>query len=539
MITPLSQKVLCVQNLCIDSPQNTLVQFLSYQLHQGETLAIVGESGSGKSLSCLALLGLLPKNLTVTGQAKIFSKDTIIDLPIAQTPDVDDNKHKNALFRTIRGKKIAMIFQEPMTALNPLHTIGKQLYESLILCGTPKKLRNAKAIDLLEQVNIKNAHAKLNAYPHELSGGQRQRVMIAMMLAQQPDVLIADEPTTALDVTLRHEILRLLNSLKHKYGMALILISHDLRLVKTYSDTVIVMQKGLVIETASTQAIFDNPKQDYTKSLIYQDFGKPLVNQSADIALRVNQLSVSFVAKRLFAKTAVTKVLDNINFELYQGWALGIVGESGSGKTTLGLCLIKLLSNAKITGDIFLGDNSTNLVTLSQKAFGVFRPKIQMVFQDPYASINPRLTIGQIVQEGLLGRLDQKTCQNTVLDMLQTVGLPTHFINRYPHELSGGQRQRVALARSLVMRPNILILDEPTSALDSQTQLNMIDLLRHIQSKFNISYIFISHDLAVVRALCQKILVLKDGVCVEYADSQALFDNPQHAYTKKLIRSLN
>ena len=542
-------KLLNVKNLTIKSATQTLVDNLSYTLDKGKTLAIVGESGSGKSISSLALLGLLPNSLSIIGQATLIDSqsDKEIILPIKKN-SLSKSKQSEAIFRQIRGKRIGMIFQEPMTALNPLHTVGKQIAESLSLAGVAKKHWRERTIDLLTQVNIPDPASKLGRYPHELSGGQRQRVMIAMVLAQDPDIVIADEPTTALDVSLQHEILGLLDRLKRERGMAMLLISHDLNLVRRYSDTIIVMQAGKVMEQGATQAIFANPQSDYTQLLIYQDFGDslPLIESSPSV-LQVKGLSIAFPqTKNLFGKTTQWfEAVKDLSFDLAQGQSLGIVGESGSGKTTTALAIIKLLGNlAKLNGQIVLANNQrlTDVLPLSNQAFKPYRGDIQMVFQDPYASINPRFSVFEIIEEGLTLRkhgqgMAQSQRQQAVLDALDTVRLPREFVSRYPHELSGGQRQRVALARALVMKPKILILDEPTSALDSSTQVAIVKLLREIQATFGLSYIFISHDLQVVRALCHHILVLKDGCMVEKGDAQTIFDKPTHPYTQSLIDS--
>ena len=539
-------ELLTVENLTIKSANQILVDNLSYTLHTGETLAIVGESGSGKSLSSLALLGLLPNSLSITGQAHLTDSqsDKTINLPIENSLSTysKSRKQNQNIFRQIRGKRIGMIFQEPMTALNPLHTVGKQIAESLSLAGVAKKHWRQRTLALLSQVNITNPESKLARYPHELSGGQRQRIMIAMVLAQDPDIIIADEPTTALDVTLRHEILRLLHRLKNERGMAMILISHDLNLVKRYSDNLIVMQQGKVMEQGATQAIFDHPQHSYTRSLIYQDFGQslPIIDNSPSV-LEVKGLTIAFPQKNniLGQTTQWFEAVKGLNLTLNQGQSLGVVGESGSGKTTTALALIKLLANAaKVQGQILLSANAhmTDVLALSNKAFLPYRSDIQMVFQDPYASINPRFSVFEIIEEGLSIQGMAKTeREKAVLAALDTVRLPRDFVSRYPHELSGGQRQRVALARALVMKPKILLLDEPTSALDSSTQVAMVELLRDIQAKFGLSYIFISHDLQVVKALCQTILVLKNGETQAYDTTDNIFSQPQNPYVTALI----
>lgn len=539
--------MLTVENLTIKSAHQILVDNLSYALQKGETLAIVGESGSGKSISSLALLGLLPNSLSITGQASLKDSQTdkTISLPIENSLSTySNNKANQNTFRQIRGKRIGMIFQEPMTALNPLHTVGKQITESLKMTGVIKSQWRQRTIDLLTQVNIPDPASKLNRYPHQLSGGQRQRVMIAMALAQDPDILIADEPTTALDVTLRHEILGLLSRLKNERNMAMLLISHDLNLVKRYSDTIIVMQAGKLMEQGTTEAIFANPSHDYTKSLIYQDYGQrlPIIENSPTV-LQVKDLTIAFPhTKNLFGQTTQWfDAVKSLNFTLTQGQSLGIVGESGSGKTTTALALIKLLGgSAKVTGQILLSANGkmTDVLPLTNKAFLTYRADIQMVFQDPYASINPRFSVFEIIEEGLtVQKVAKAARQQAVLEALDTVRLPRDFANRYPHELSGGQRQRVALARALVMKPKILILDEPTSALDSSTQVAIVKLLRDIQRQYGLSYIFISHDLHVVKALCQHILVLKDGKMQAYDTTDTIFTNPPSTYVALLTHN--
>ena len=514
-----------------------LVHKLTYELRQGQTLAIVGESGSGKSIASLALLGLLPDSLTVTGKVQLADTVGMTTLPIA------NDRTRNAALRDVRGQRIGMVFQEPMTALNPLHTVAKQIVESLRLIGVSKNQWHEKSIALLNDVNITDPTDKLNRYPHELSGGQRQRVMIAMALAQQPDILIADEPTTALDVTLQHEILALLDNLKRQHNMAMILISHDLNLVRRYSDEVVVMRQGQTIEQGRTAAVFSQPKAEYTRSLIKQEFGQALdlfdAESQQPTVLKVNNLQVQFpIEKSLFGGTKRWfEAVKDVDMSLQKGQALGIVGESGSGKTTIALALSQLLSNqARVSGQIMV--NNQDITALSKRDLRTFRSQIQMVFQDPFASINPRMTVMEIVEEGLLVQGVVKVSrQQAVMSSLATVHLPLEFAQRYPHELSGGQRQRVALARALIMQPSLLILDEPTSALDSTTQVTVVNLLREIQEKLQISYVFISHDLKVVRALCQQIIVLKEGKCIEFGRTEDVFNNPQHPYAKQLFQA--
>lgn len=538
-----SQPVLTIEALSIASATETLVDGLSYQLFDSQTLAIVGESGSGKSISSLALLGLLSDNLSISGQMYLAD---VGEVPIASQA-ASEQKARDLLFKQIRGRRIGMIFQEPMTALNPLHTVSKQLAESLNLAGIPKSQWRSESIKLLNEVNIHDAENKLHRYPHELSGGQRQRVMIAMALAQRPDILIADEPTTALDVTLQDEILTLLARLKDEYGMAMILISHDLNLVRRYSDNIIVMRYGKVIEAGDTQAIFAQPTQEYTRRLMAQEFGEPLAvdelhsMQGAEDPqvpiMAVKDLKVQFPLQRgwLGGTKIWMAAVKSLQLSLKPGYALGIVGESGSGKTTAALAIARLLtSQAKVGGHVDIAGQ--DIYQLGKSALRDFRSHIQVVFQDPFASINPRFTVMQIIEEGLLVQgMTKMQRQQAVQEALATVQLPAILAERYPHQLSGGQRQRIALARALVMQPKVIILDEPTSALDSSTQITVVTLLRQIQRDLGISYIFISHDLKVVRALCQHIMVLQSGECVEFASTEALFTQPQHDYAKRLI----
>lgn len=543
-------QLLNVENLTIQSANQTLVKNLSYTLHTGETLALVGESGSGKSLSSLALLGLLPSSLYVTGQAWLDGKPLPIAPPLTK-PDALSRaqpRHNARSWRQIRGRQIGMVFQEPMTALNPLHTVGKQLGESLALAGVAKGRRRAQALQLLEQVQLTDGADKLARYPHELSGGQRQRIVLAMALAQQPQVLIADEPTTALDVSLQHDMLALMQRLTAERGMALLLISHDLKLVRRYSTRIAVMQAGRIVEQGDTAALFANPQHDYTRTLMTQEFGTPLaVVDSAREVLNVRDIGVRYVRRRhIWQPPQILTTLAGVSFSLRQGEALGIVGESGSGKTTLARALLKLLPRqAQTLGQmrVFSPDlkATDNLLTLSHRQFRPYRRALQLVMQDPYASLNPRMDVQTLVAEGLAlvdASLSATARVQAVQAALALVQLPPAIAQRYPHELSGGQRQRVALARALIMRPQVLLLDEPTAALDSQTQVLVVKLLRDLQARLGVGYIFISHDLQVVKALCQRILVLKDGQMVEIATTQDLFDHPQSPYTQALIQSI-
>ena len=512
--------LLSVQNLQIRNEQQALVHRLDFDLHVGETVAIVGESGSGKSLSGLAIMGLLAENLKASGQAFYHGQD-LLGMP---EPEL----------QKIRGRKIAMIFQEPTSALNPLHTVVKIIGEPLLIQGIPKEKVRKRVYDLLCDVGISEPQTLLNRYPHELSGGQKQRVLIAAVLALKPEIIIADEPTTALDVTLQSQVLNLLQLLILNHRMAMILISHDLNLVKKYSNQVIVMNNGCIEETGTVQEIFNNPQAEYTKFLLDHDFGEanPLPAQSS-LVLSLHRIAVRFPIKQgLFNRVQDYFVaVAPLDLRLNRSESIGIVGESGSGKTSLALAISRLIDS---TGSIFLLNQ--NLNRLNERKLRPLRKDFQMVFQDPMSSLDARMTVAQIIGEGLaLQKLKPAEIDICINEALEKVELSFQFKQRYPHELSGGQRQRVALARAIVLRPKLLILDEPTSALDRTTQLAMIKLLRQLQIDYEMSYLFISHDLQVVKALCQQVMVLKDAKLIEFQDTQALFDKPQHDYTKKLI----
>jgi microcin C transport system ATP-binding protein len=516
-----SEPVLQVEHLNIKSESQQLVENLNFSLHAGETIAIVGESGSGKSISSLALLGLLPTSLKVSGQAWLGETELLTLTEIQK--------------RQIRGKNIAMIFQEPMTALNPLHKVEKIIGETLRLNGLTKQQTRQKVIELLNDVGIPNPEDKLGRYPHELSGGQRQRVMIAMALALDPEILIADEPTTALDVTLQAQILNLLQSLQKSRNMAMLLISHDLNLVRRYADQVIVMNKGVVEEQDTVEEVFNSPKSSYTQNLLDHNFGDALVVNSEQKLLQLNHLGVRFPIKQGLLNRIKDYVVavEPLDLILNQGGSIGIVGESGSGKSSLALAISRLIDSE---GEIVLQGKDLN--TLNEKNIRPLRSDFQIVFQDPFSSLSPRLTIEQIISEGLeMKKLTKVEIRQRVENALTKVELPQSFIHRYPHELSGGQRQRVALARALVLHPKLLVLDEPTSALDRTTQRAIVKLLRKIQDDYGVSYLFISHDLQVIKALCQRVLVLRHAKVIEFQSTDKLFTQPQSDYTKQLIQA--
>ncbi len=504
------------------------VKDASFEIRKGETLALVGESGSGKSVTALSILQLLPYPLARHPAGSIRFKGREL---VGATPEV---------LRDVRGDEISMIFQEPMTSLNPLHTVEKQINETLILhLGLSGEAARERTLELLKLVGIPDAAKRLGAYPHELSGGQRQRVMIAMALANEPDLLIADEPTTALDVTIQAQILKLLKDLQAEFGMALLLITHDLGIVRKMADTICVMTGGEIVERAPTEDIFERPQHAYTQRLLAaQPKGDPIkAPPDAPIVMAGADLKVHFPIKKGLLKRTVdyVRAVDGITLEVREGHTLGVVGESGSGKTTLGLALLRLISSE---GEIrFKG---AGIQGLKAKALRPLRREMQVVFQDPYGSLSPRLSVSQIVEEGLkvhgLGGTQEER-EALIVDALHEVGLDPESRHRYPHEFSGGQRQRVAIARAMVLKPRFLVRDEPTSALDMSVQAQIVDLLRELQDRNSLAYLFISHDLKVVRTLADEVLVMRDGRVVEHGPAAQIFEDPQQAYTQALMKA--
>ena len=504
------------------------VKEASFEIRKGETLALVGESGSGKSVTALSILQLLPYPLAQHPAGSIRFKGREI---MGATQEV---------LRDVRGDEISMIFQEPMTSLNPLHTVEKQINETLILhLGLSREAARERTLELLKMVGIPDAAKRLGAYPHELSGGQRQRVMIAMALANEPDLLIADEPTTALDVTIQAQILKLLKELQAEFGMALLLITHDLSIVRKMADTVCVMTEGEIVEREPTEDIFERPRHAYTRKLLAaQPKGDPVkAEPDAPVIMAGADIKVHFPIRKGLLKRTVdyVRAVDGITLEVREGHTLGVVGESGSGKTTLGLALLRLISSVgeiRFKGAVIQGLKARELRPL--------RREMQVVFQDPYGSLSPRMSVGQIVEEGLkvhdLGGTPAER-EALIVDALQEVGLDPESRHRYPHEFSGGQRQRVAIARAMVLKPRFLVLDEPTSALDMSVQAQIVDLLRELQDKNRLAYLFISHDLKVVRTLADEVLVMRDGRVVEHGPAEQIFENPQEAYTQALMKA--
>ena len=510
----------------INNKQVHAVKNVSFQLEKGKTLALVGESGSGKSVSALSILQLLPYPTASHPSGSILvNGQEVMNLNTDQ-------------LRKIRGNQVSMIFQEPMTSLNPLHRVEKQIREVLFLHkGLTGTEATARVLELLTLVGIRDPQQKLLAYPHELSGGQRQRVMIAMALANEPELLIADEPTTALDVTIQAQILQLLAELQKKLGMAILLITHDLGIVRHYSDQVCIMSQGEIVESGDTAKVFASPQHEYSMMLLRAEpKGEPAVPAQSEMLLSTNALDVWFPIKKGVLGRVVdyVRAVNAINIDLHQGHTLGIVGESGSGKTTLGLALIRLIESKGL-----IQFEKGTISGLTQSQMRPLRREIQIVFQDPFGSLSPRMSIAEIIGEGLTihDKGNEKQHERLVIDVLKEVGLDPDTRHRYPHEFSGGQRQRVAIARALILKPKLIILDEPTSALDRTVQAQIVDLLRSLQLKYQLSYIFISHDLAVVKALSHEIIVMKEGQVVEQGSADLIFKQPQHQYTQALLEA--
>ena len=525
----MSETLLQVRDLGTAFGSVKAVEGASFEIRRGETLALVGESGSGKSVTALSILQLLPYPFANhdPGSSVVFKGEELMGAP-------------DATLRKVRGDQISMIFQEPMTSLNPLHTVEKQISETLILHkGLGREAARKRCLELLHLVGIRNPEKRLAAYPHELSGGQRQRVMIAMALANEPDILIADEPTTALDVTVQAQILKLLGELQQELGMAILLITHDLSVVRKVADAVAVMTDGRIVEQGPVERIFQAPEHPYTRKLLAAEpSGEPASGAAdAPIVMSGEEIKVHFPIKAGILKRTVdyVKAVDGISLEVRAGHTVGVVGESGSGKTTLGMALLRLIGSKgaiRFDGTDIQGWKSAQLRPL--------RRQMQVVFQDPYGSLSPRLSVGQIVEEGLkihdLARTAEER-QALIIEALEEVGLDPETRHRYPHEFSGGQRQRIAIARVMVLKPRFVVLDEPTSALDMSVQAQIVDLLRDLQRRHDLAYLFISHDLKVVRALADEVLVMKDGVVVEQGESARIFDSPREPYTQALMKA--
>lgn len=528
------QSLLQIENLTVDfgafGERQRVVHDVSFNIAPGEKLAIVGESGSGKSVTALSILRLHDDSQVHYGNSRIrFQGEDLLS--------VGEER-----LRDIRGGAVSMVFQEPMTSLNPVYTIGDQLTETLMLHqGLSKEAAQDRVVELLDRTGIKEPRQRLGAFPHMLSGGQRQRVMIAMALACNPKLLIADEPTTALDVTVQAQILDLLDELQREFNMAVLLITHDLNIVRRFADRICVMQKGRLVEEAGVKELFSAPQHDYTKHLL-DSTPQRLVSDS-DVATNAPSLISGqdvrcyFPIKAGFFRKQVGEVraVDAVNIHVRSGETVGLVGESGSGKTTLGMCLLRL---QQCQGDIRY--DGRDLMQLNHRHLRPLRREFQVVFQDPYSSLSPRMSVEDIVGEGLRvhhPELSKEQRRERIIKILEEVGLERDMLWRFPHEFSGGQRQRIAIARAVVLEPRLILLDEPTSALDVSVQKQVLELLHGLQKRHNISYLFITHDLKVIRAMAHRILVVKNGCVVEQGDTEHLFQAPQHDYTRKLLHA--
>ncbi|MBE9639499.1 ABC transporter ATP-binding protein [Salipiger mangrovisoli] len=523
----MSANILEVRDLKVsftqDGKRSLAVKGVSFDIPRGETVALVGESGSGKSVTALSTVSLLGDAAHVEGSVR-YNDQEMIGADLQR-------------LRKVRGNDISFIFQEPMTSLNPLHTLEKQLGESLALHqGLTGEKARARILDLLNKVGIRDPESRLSAYPHQLSGGQRQRVMIAMALANGPELLIADEPTTALDVTIQAQILELLAELKQQENMSLLFITHDLNIVRKFADRVCVMKGGEIVEHGPTAELFANPQHPYTLKLISaESTGTPRpVEAGAKEVARADNLKIWFPIQKGFLKKTVgyVKAVNDASFSVRAGETVGIVGESGSGKTTLALAIMRLIqSQGGITFD------GRDVRDLSTRQLRKLRSEMQIVFQDPFGSLSPRMTCEQIIAEGLgvHGSPDGRPAKEVVAAIMTEVGLDPATMHRYPHEFSGGQRQRIAIARAMVLRPKLVVLDEPTSALDMTVQVQIVELLRDLQRKYDLAYLFISHDLKVVRAMSHKVIVMKQGDVVEMGDAEEIFAAPKTDYTQKLF----
>ena len=527
----MAKRLLTIEDLHVrfrgSGEEVTAVRGASLSVDRGESVALVGESGSGKSVTALSVLRLLPYPQAWHPAGRIeFDGEALLDAP-------------PAAMRSLRGRRISMIFQEPMTSLNPLHTVEKQVREALLLHRPmTSAAARERVLELLDLVRLGDVERRRGAYPHQLSGGQRQRVMIAMALANHPDLLIADEPTTALDVTIQAQILALLRELRDRLGMALLLITHDLGIVRKMADRVYVMNDGRIVESGPTRQVFDAPRHEYTRHLLSAAPGGEAGPSpaAADRTMRVEDLKVWFPIRRGVLRRTVghVRAVDGISLEVREGETVGVVGESGSGKTTLGLAMLKL-EKANEGRIAFLG---RPIEGLRSRALRPLRREMQIVFQDPYGSLSPRMSVGQIVEEGLRvhdlgGRAAER--EERIVEALEEVGLDPDARHRYPHEFSGGQRQRIAIARAIVLRPRFVVLDEPTSALDVSVQAQIVNLLRALQARHRLAYLFISHDLRVVRAMSHEVLVMRDGSVVEYGPADRIFEQPREPYTRALV----
>ncbi|WP_396588939.1 ABC transporter ATP-binding protein [Bermanella sp. R86510] len=521
--------VLSVRDLEVKAGQTELVKKISFEIQKGEMFALVGESGSGKSLTSLSIMRLLPEALNITNGVIKFKNTNLFSLTETQ-------------MNQVRGSKVAMIFQEPQTSLNPVQTIGKQLQEVLDLHQKlNRKATEERLVEMLEEVGIPEPRARLKWYPHQLSGGQKQRVMIAMALACKPELLIADEPTTALDVTIQRQILELLDKLRRERDLSILLITHDMGVVNEMADRIAVMKQGEIVEHADCKNFFSNPQHDYSKRLINSlpKTDKFFKVDSKEALLKVDNLRIWFPKKKGILQRTIghTKAVDGVTFSIGRAETLAIVGESGSGKTTTGKAIIRL--NPVYSGNIEFKGETIN--GLSHKEFLPYRRKVQIIFQDPFSSMNPRMSIREIIEEGMMSlkvESDGQKREDKMRALLERVGLSAEHLDRYPHEFSGGQRQRIAIARALAVDPELIICDEPTSALDVSIRGQVLELLRELQEETGVSYLFITHDLSIIPHLAHRVAVMKEGEIVEQGTAKQIMTEPSHEYTKALLEAV-
>lgn len=533
---PLNQLVLSVKNLCLKVGTTKLLKDISFSIKQGEIFALVGESGSGKSLTSLAIMRLLPEALQITKGRVILNQQELFSLP----------EYK---MQKIRGKQVAMIFQEPMTSLNPVMKVGEQVAEVLRAhLNLSSKKAKERVVSLFKEVGIPSSEERYDWYPHQLSGGQKQRVMIAMALACEPDLLIADEPTTALDVTIQAQVLQLLKSLRDSRGLSILFITHDMGIVNEMADKVAVMCQGEIVEQAEKNVFFSHPTHLYTQKLLADAVPKksfkPQINN--ETLLDIKQLKVHFpIKKGIFQRTVgQVKAVDGVDLKIFKGQTLALVGESGSGKSTIGMAILKLVNATG--GEVYFADKNDNkkpvdLISLSQREMNPLRKKVQIIFQDPFSALNPRMTVLEIIREGMTSlKVGPKTKEGQELkidSLLDQVGLLAEHKNRYPHEFSGGQRQRIGIARALAVEPELIICDEPTSALDVSVRAQVLNLLENLQQEYQMSYLFITHDLSIIPTIAHQVAVMKQGIIVEQGFVKNVMLNPQHEYTKNLLNS--
>ena len=522
---PTVRPLLEVKDLKVSIGSHSILKGISFDIRRGETLALVGESGSGKSITALSILRLLPKITTTSGEIS-FLGENLLDKSMPQ-------------MRAVRGGAIGIVFQEPMSSLNPLFTIGHQIEEAIRFHATvPRGKARERTLELLRLVRLPEPERRFDNYPHELSGGQLQRVMIAMALANDPKMLIADEPTTALDVTIQAQILGLIDELQQKLDLAVLLITHDFGVVRKMADRVCIMNKGVIVETGTVEQIFEQPQEQYTRDLLAAEPGdmRPARELSATVMLEAKNIVVDFpIRSGAFEAKRFFRAVDGIDLDVRKGQTIGIVGESGSGKSTLGRAVLGLIGSE---GDIHY--EGADMRALAPRDMRLLRQRLQIVFQDPFGSLSPRLRIADIIGEGLvihgIGK-NRAERDRMICEAMREVGLDPDWRSRYPHEFSGGQRQRIAIARAMVLRPNVIVLDEPTSALDRSVQLQIIKLLLDLQEKHQLTYIFISHDLGVIRAIADEVIVMKGGHIVERGTARAVFEHPVEEYTKGLLKA--